>query len=342
MARREPHRSPFRPEPVERPVGLGEEAAVTAAARDDDAHPRIGHDRAIPKLFCRNERIVVGADDERRHGDALDHPQTAGAVVVVAGIVEAMMGRRERFVERAHGADAAQRAQIEAARRQLRLAAHAPLEVADEIPFVQHVAAPLQRLHAAREVHRRRNGADGPQDGGRLGAVVARQLQRNVAAQRVADDGNRGEAVERHQLLNDRLRVGGQSGVVEAGGQVFRPAAVALVEQHHVEAARERLVRQPAHVVRLARPFEAVEGEQRRPGRRVRLPVAVRQHPRVGRDVEVARPGRRKRGKRALAGPREERHPVAAGGAPCRHEIVHHGILAAASAGRRRAAARYH
>ena len=64
-------------------------------------------------------------------------------------------------------------------------------------------------------------------------------------------------------------------------------AAVALIEPHHVEAGGKRLVGEAAHVVRLARAFETVQRQQRRRGLTVRLPVAVRQHARVGGDVEI-------------------------------------------------------
>ena len=80
-------------------------------------------------------------------------------------------------------------------------------------------------------------------------------------------------------------------------------AAIALIEPHHVEAGGERLVGEPAHVVRLARAFEAVQRQQRRRRLTVGLPVAVGQHARIGGDVEKPGFGGGKRGERPRFGP---------------------------------------
>ena len=82
--------------------------------------------------------------------------------------------------------------------------------------------------------------------------------------------------------------IGGQAGVVQPGRQLFGAAAVALIEQHRVPAAPQRLVGQAAHVVRVARAFEAVQRQQQRPRGAVRLPVAVGRHLRVVAHLEQA------------------------------------------------------
>src|SRR6266545_1202074 len=84
--------------------------------------------------------------------------------------------------------------------------------------------------------------------------------------------------------------------MIEAARQPLGPAAVALVEPNDIPAARPRLVRDAAHVMRRARPFKAMEENERPPSRwrfggqvggRGRMDVAVRENACVGRDVEV-------------------------------------------------------
>ena len=74
----------------------------------------------------------------------------------------------------------------------------------------------------------------------------------------------------------------------EARGEMLRAAAVPLIESDDVHAAREGLRGEPEHVVGAARPVQPVERDERHVLPRVRLPVAVRQDPRVRRDIEVA------------------------------------------------------
>jgi hypothetical protein len=63
----------------------------------------------------------------------------------------------------------------------------------------------------------------------------ARQLQREVAAERVPGDGKTRQAIPGNQLPEHEERVGGQAGVVQPRRQVLGAAAVALVEQDDVE-----------------------------------------------------------------------------------------------------------
>ena len=119
------------------------------------------------------------------------------------------------------------------------------------------------------------------------------------------------QAVHLNQLAHHRNRIAGEPRVIEAVGQVFGRAAVALVEAHRVEAGGECLVGQAAHVMRLARALEAVKRDERGMLPRPRLPVAVGEHARAGSDVEQARLSGRQRGKRARFSPRVQGHPVA-------------------------------
>ena len=280
---------------------------------------RVGGDRRVPELPGRHERVVLRGDDQRRDRDAAGHPQAARAVVVVRGVPEPVVGRRERVVELADGADPAQGREVEQAGPDPRLAPHAALQVAHEVPLVDCVPRPLESGDARRQIHRRRDGADGPQGVRRRGAG---QPEREVAAQGVARHGHRRKPVDRGQLPDDRGRIRREARVVEAAREVLGLPAVALVEQHHVEAAGERLVGEPAHVVRPARPLEPVQGQQRRPRRGRRLPVAMRQHPRVRRDVEVPPHRGRQPRKVPRPAPRVQGHPVPAGETAGRNEIM--------------------
>ena len=101
--------------------------------------------------------------------------------------------------------------------------------------------------------------------------------------------------------------------MIEPLRQVLRAAAVALVEPDDVEAGGKRLVGDAAHVMRLARSLEPVQHDQCRTRLAAGLPVAQREHARVGCHVEISGLGGGQAGPLALAGPRVERHLVPAG-----------------------------
>src|SRR4029453_10219099 len=88
-------------------------------------------------------------------------------------------------------------------------------------------------------------------------------------------------------------------------------AAVALVESYDVPARGKGLVGHAAHVVRSTRAFEAVQEQQRRMARGLVMPVTVREHTCVGRDVEETRHGRWQSRKGPRLCPRVDRLDVA-------------------------------
>ena len=149
-----------------------------------------------------------------------------------------------------------------------RLPAHPRLQVADEIELVGDVGSPLERLHARGQIHRRRHGADGLQLREPLVAELARQLQRQVAAERVAGDGQLPDAFGPDQLAHDEQRVVRQTRVVQPAGEMFGVAAVPLIEADHIPAGGPRLVGDAGDVVSEARALEAVQQQQRRMLRR--------------------------------------------------------------------------
>ena len=268
-------------------------------------------DPRVVELLRRDEGIVVCAHHERRHPHAIDDPEAARPVVVVVGVPEPVVRRGEVVVEVAHRPYRTEPAQIEAARPRPRLPSHPALQVAHEVPLIEEVRPAFERLDAHPQVHRGRDRDDRAKLGRRVRSVVARKPHGDVAPERVAGDRDRRQPVERDQLLDDRPRVGGEPRVVQPGRQRFGAAAVALVQQNRVHARRASLVGKAAHVVRLARAFEAVECDQRRVPARFPLPVAVGEHAGVGGDVEIAGHERRQAREVARAAPGEQGHPVA-------------------------------
>src|SRR5262249_50572005 len=93
------------------------------------------------------------------------------------------------------------------------LAPHPRLEVTDEVPLVDEVLRLLERAHALADLENRRDRGDRYQRARRAIAVLAGELQREVAAERVAGDRDRRQAVDLGELLDDVTRVGGQARV---------------------------------------------------------------------------------------------------------------------------------
>ena len=131
----------------------------------------------------RHERIVFSRDDQRGHRDAVDDPHRAALVVVVLGILEAEVRRREDVVEFPHGLDRLEPGQIEQPWPVAFLAHHPLLELAHEIPLVEDVLAPLERARALADLDDRRYRGDADERVGRIVAVFACEFQGEVSAE---------------------------------------------------------------------------------------------------------------------------------------------------------------
>ena len=234
-------------------------------------------------------------------------------MVVVGGAVETVVRRRVPIVEGADRPHLPEARQVEATGKDPRLPPHAALQVAAEVPLVDPVLPPLDRLHARLELDHRRHRGKGADLGERRRAELAGELHGDVAAKRVARHGEGREPVAIPQLGEDAQRIRREAGVIQALRQVLGPAAVPLIEPDDVEAGGEGLVGEAAHVVRVARPLETVQHQQRRAGLTAGLPVAVGQHAGVGRHVEMPGFGGGKTGQAPLARPRIQRHLVPPG-----------------------------
>src|SRR5437762_1956565 len=96
----------------------------------------------------------------------------------------------------------------------------------------------------------------------------------------------------------------------ETRGKTFGAAAIPLVQPDDVQAARKGFRGDPSHVVRIARRIEAVKEKQSGVIPRTRLPMTVREHARVGFDVEVAYDRRGQPRKIARVAPAEKGHAM--------------------------------
>ena len=142
---------------------------------------------------------------------------------------------------------------------------------------------------------------------------LAGELQREIAAERVAGEGEARQAIVAGEDTHHLERVGGQPRVVEPATQVLGAAAIALVETHDVEAAGPGLVGHAAHVVPVTRPLEAVQQHDGQRAGAIGSPVAMAEDFGVVGDAEEPGVSWRQAREMAPPGPCVERHPMAAG-----------------------------
>src|SRR6266545_3980742 len=259
----------------------------------------------------------------RRDADPADHAHRAGAVVVVLGILELEVRRGEDLVELPHRPYRREPFDGKGPRIQGGLASHPRPQVLHEIPLIDDVERPLERVDAVRDLEDRRHGAHCPQRARRVRAEISRQLQREVSSQRVAGDDDAVDAVARADLVHHKDRIVRQPRVIEAGREVLGAAAVALVQEHGIESCGVCLFGDPRHVMRGARALETVQHDERREPGAVRLPEAVRRDARIGGNIEEARLDGRQFRREPLAAPREDGHDVPVAQARMRNEWVH-------------------
>ena len=95
-----------------RRLSTAQKRAVAAVARLDKGDVGIQEDARAGFRGEADEGIVLGAEDERGNGDAVDDAGAGGAVVVVVGRVEAAIGGDDFLVELADGANGAEAAEL--------------------------------------------------------------------------------------------------------------------------------------------------------------------------------------------------------------------------------------
>ena len=232
-------------------------------------------------------------------------------MIVVRGALKSVERGGVFLVKLANGVHASKRHDGEFLRERAGLAAHPLLEIPHEMALIDPVLRRFERRHAFRQVDRRRHGADAAQLLRRRRSEIAGELQREVAAKRVAGDRDRSEAIYLDELAHHEMRIMRETRMVQAVGERFGAATIALIQAHRIEARGERLIGEAAHVMRGARALQAVQQQDggMLPG--PALPVALREHAGAGRHIEIARLRRRQCGEVARFSPRVQRHPMA-------------------------------
>src|SRR5207237_9712986 len=132
-----------------------------------------------------------------------------------------------------------------------------------------------------------RHGADAAQLRRRRRSEIAGELQREVAAKRVAGDRDRWEAIYLDELAHHEMRIMRETRMVQAVGERFGAATIALIQAHRVKARGERLIGEDAHVMRGARALHAVQQQDGELLAEPAMPVAVRYYPGAGRNIEI-------------------------------------------------------
>ena len=145
-----------------------------------------------------DEGVVERVEDEGGDGDAVEDAGGGGAVVVVVGAGEAGVEGGDAVVEVAQGADAGGAVGVVGAGEEAGLAAEAAQERAEELELVEAIDAGDE---ARRRRGQGRRAGETPMtewsSGGALCAEVAGELEDEVAAHGVADEGDGLEVVAR-------------------------------------------------------------------------------------------------------------------------------------------------
>src|SRR5450432_264411 len=120
----------------------------------------VGDVRILPQFVAgggqdADERIVLGMNDERGHRYTVEHLCRRRASVVVLGVTKAAVAGRNLVVEVTYAAQILQVTRVVAPRIERCLALNALLQSAQELPFVDAVAAIMQRIGGGCQVHRR-------------------------------------------------------------------------------------------------------------------------------------------------------------------------------------------
>src|SRR6266567_2042476 len=172
--------------PVDVIAGLRPEiGAVSSMGGFDEMDVGIGKDFCAGLGGQSDERVIDREQDQRWHGDAIDHSRGGGSVVVIVGIAETAIAGDNLVVEFPKRADGANALHFVDVREERGLAAIARHQAAQEVPFVEPVGGFVESVRAGREVDGRANRSDGAKRS--AGFPLSGKLQNQVAAHRIAD-----------------------------------------------------------------------------------------------------------------------------------------------------------
>jgi hypothetical protein len=286
--------------------GVGDESAVAAVFGSDELDIAIAADGGIAESVKGDERVVLSGDDEGGNADGGDVPGGGGAVVVVVRVAETAMRGGNFVVEFADGADFIEAFDGVFVWEELNFGAHASFEAADKVGLVDEVLVLGKSLGAGVENERRADGNDTAKLERRVVAHFAGHFKNNVAAHGETYGENFGKRGGGKKFFDDGFDIAAEAGIVEAGGEFFGAAAVALIEADGIETGDVGFFSGAEHVAGLAGAFEAVKQDDCGVILGARVPVAMGEDARAGFGFKFASEGRGKAG--VLAAPKRAGH----------------------------------
>ena len=253
----------------------GQKSAVAAVTALDEVNVRIVEDARAGFRQKTDERIVFGAEDERRNDDAVDDAGAGGAVVVVVGVAEVAVARDDFLIEFADGAKGADAIDLINGGKELSFVTDPAPQVAQKMPLVAAVNGLVQSVGAGGEINGRAHGGNGGKR--RQRAPLAGELEHEIATHGVSDQRNALEAEARGEVAHHGAHVSRAAGVIERGRERITAAAVAHVHADDVHARGESAHGDAPDVTGIGRALEAVHQHRGEPrsALRFRLPVAV-------------------------------------------------------------------
>ncbi len=286
--------------------GVGDESAVAAVFGGDELDIAIAADAGIAEGVKGDEGIVLSGDEEGGDANGGDDASGGGAVVVIVGVAETAVRSGDFVVEFADAANFVEAFDGVFVREELNFGAHAFFETADEVGLVDEVLVLGERVGAGIENEGRADGNDATKLEGGVVAHLAGHFEDNIAAHGKTDSENFGECGSGEKFFDDGLDVAAKTGIVEAGGEFFGAAAVALIEADGVETRDVGFFGGAEHVTGVAGAFQAVKQDDGGVILRARLPVAMGEDSGAGLGFKFAGEGRGKA--RVVAAPKRAGH----------------------------------
>ena len=145
-------------------------------------------------------------------------------------------------------------------------------------PLVHAVGRFVESVGAGGQIDGRADRGHG--DKRRPRAPLAGELEHQIAAHGVADEGHTLEAEALGEVADHGAHIGGAAGVIERGRERIGTAAVAHVHADDVHAGGPGARGNALHVAGIGRALESMHQNRREPrgAHRFRLPMAMAEH----------------------------------------------------------------
>ena len=153
--------------------------------------------------------------NQRGHGNLCRYSRTGCAVIIVIGAAKAGVASSDLVVELAQGRNPLQAFCGIDRGKKLCLYPKAPAQAGQKFPLVDAVGNAVQRVRRDAQVHGRGNTDHGFQVVRGVFAQFARQLQHQVAAHGVANQGEGAEAFLSGESPHHRCNIGGEPGMIQ-------------------------------------------------------------------------------------------------------------------------------